>query len=163
MNNFRKRRSRSRSRSPGSRKRRSRSRDRKKGKKRSKSRERKRSRSRERHRSRSRSKDRSGRYRARKSPMWVTACPVFSVLLRRRVAFLKKKKHCFSISAENVPEVGALPKRKKVPSGDSRDIVDEMLVVLGSFCMNKISLPVFSCPLTVAAVLCSLSGNQLTI
>lgn len=71
VNNFRKRRSRSRSRSPGSRKRKSRSKDkdRKKGKKRSKSRERKRSRSRERHRSSSRSKDRSGRYRARKSPM----------------------------------------------------------------------------------------------
>uniref|UniRef100_A0A673A570 RNA-binding protein 39-like n=1 Tax=Sphaeramia orbicularis TaxID=375764 RepID=A0A673A570_9TELE len=64
-------RSRSRSRSPGSRKRRSksRSRDRKKGKKRSRSRERKRSRSRERHRSRSKSKERSGRYRARRSPM----------------------------------------------------------------------------------------------
>ncbi|XP_076023358.1 RNA-binding protein 39b isoform X1 [Genypterus blacodes] len=63
-----KRRSRSKSRSPGSRKRRSRSKDKKKGKKRSRSRERKRSRSRERHRSRSRSKDRSGRYKARKSP-----------------------------------------------------------------------------------------------
>uniref|UniRef100_A0A672HWC8 RNA binding motif protein 39b n=1 Tax=Salarias fasciatus TaxID=181472 RepID=A0A672HWC8_SALFA len=62
-----------RSRSPGSKKRRSRSKskDRKKGKKRSRSRERKRSRSRERHRSRSRSKDRSGRYRARKSPVYV--------------------------------------------------------------------------------------------
>uniref|UniRef100_A0A3Q1GCB6 Uncharacterized protein n=1 Tax=Acanthochromis polyacanthus TaxID=80966 RepID=A0A3Q1GCB6_9TELE len=68
---FRKRRSRSKSRSPGSRKRRSRSKDKKKGKKRSKSRERKRSRSRERHRSRSRSKDRAGRYRARRSPMYV--------------------------------------------------------------------------------------------
>ncbi|XP_034552499.1 RNA-binding protein 39b isoform X2 [Notolabrus celidotus] len=64
-----KRRSRSRSRSPGSKKKRSRSRDKKKSKKRSKSRERKRSRSRERHRSRSRSKERSGRYRARKSPI----------------------------------------------------------------------------------------------
>ncbi|XP_029292002.1 RNA-binding protein 39b isoform X2 [Cottoperca gobio] len=64
-----KRRSRSKSRSPGSRKRRSRSKDKKKGKKRSKSRERKRTRSRERHRSNSRSKERSGRYRARKSPV----------------------------------------------------------------------------------------------
>ncbi|KAM8863249.1 RNA-binding protein 39-like isoform 3-T3 [Spinachia spinachia] len=62
---FRKRRSRSKSRSPGSRKRRSRSKDKKKSKKRSKSRERKRSRSRE----RPRSKERSGRYRARKSPV----------------------------------------------------------------------------------------------
>ncbi|XP_074500112.1 RNA-binding protein 39b isoform X1 [Sebastes fasciatus] len=66
---FRKRRSRSKSRSPGSRRRRSRSKDKKKGKKRSKSRERKRTRSRERHRSNSRSKERSGRYRARKSPV----------------------------------------------------------------------------------------------
>uniref|UniRef100_A0A8C4HCT9 RNA binding motif protein 39b n=1 Tax=Dicentrarchus labrax TaxID=13489 RepID=A0A8C4HCT9_DICLA len=68
---FRKRRSRSKSRSPGSRKRRSRSKDKKKGKKRSRSRERKRSRSRERHRSGSRSKERSGRYKARKSPVIV--------------------------------------------------------------------------------------------
>uniref|UniRef100_A0A671XHH1 RNA binding motif protein 39b n=1 Tax=Sparus aurata TaxID=8175 RepID=A0A671XHH1_SPAAU len=68
-----KRRSRSRSRSPGSKKRRSKSRDRKKGKKRSKSREKKRSRSRERHRSRSRSKERSGRYKARKSPIGILA------------------------------------------------------------------------------------------
>ncbi|XP_029291999.1 RNA-binding protein 39b isoform X1 [Cottoperca gobio] len=67
--NKKKRRSRSKSRSPGSRKRRSRSKDKKKGKKRSKSRERKRTRSRERHRSNSRSKERSGRYRARKSPV----------------------------------------------------------------------------------------------
>ncbi|KAG7521210.1 RNA-binding protein 39-like [Solea senegalensis] len=67
--NKKKRRSRSKSRSPGSKKRRSRSKDKKKGKKRSRSRERKRSRSRERHRSRSRSKERSGRYRARKSPV----------------------------------------------------------------------------------------------
>ncbi|KAM4563078.1 RNA-binding protein 39b isoform 4-T6 [Odontesthes bonariensis] len=66
-----KRKSRSRSRSPGSKKKKSRSRskDRKKNKKRSKSRERKRSRSRERKRSRSRSKDRSGRYKARRSPI----------------------------------------------------------------------------------------------
>ncbi|KAM8863248.1 RNA-binding protein 39-like isoform 2-T2 [Spinachia spinachia] len=63
--NKKKRRSRSKSRSPGSRKRRSRSKDKKKSKKRSKSRERKRSRSRE----RPRSKERSGRYRARKSPV----------------------------------------------------------------------------------------------
>lgn len=69
---LRKRRSRSKSRSPSSRKRRSKSKDKKKGKKRSRSRERKRSRSRERHRSQSRSKDRSGRYKARKSPMYVT-------------------------------------------------------------------------------------------
>uniref|UniRef100_A0A7N8WWT4 RNA binding motif protein 39b n=1 Tax=Mastacembelus armatus TaxID=205130 RepID=A0A7N8WWT4_9TELE len=72
---FRKRRSRSRSRSPGSRKRKSRSKskEKKKGKKRSRSRsrERKRSRSKERHRSRSRSKERSGRYRARRSPVYV--------------------------------------------------------------------------------------------
>ncbi|XP_024148757.1 RNA-binding protein 39b isoform X2 [Oryzias melastigma] len=69
--NKKKRRSRSRSRSPGSKKKRSRSRskDRKKSKKRSRSRERKRSRSKERHRSRSRSKDRTGRYKARKSPV----------------------------------------------------------------------------------------------
>ncbi|XP_031172697.1 RNA-binding protein 39-like isoform X1 [Sander lucioperca] len=67
--NKKKKRSRSKSRSPGSRRRRSRSKDKKKGKKRSKSRERKRSRSRERHRSNSRSKERSGRYRARKSPV----------------------------------------------------------------------------------------------
>ncbi|XP_044067803.1 RNA-binding protein 39b isoform X4 [Siniperca chuatsi] len=67
--NKKKRRSRSKSRSPGSRKRRSRSKDKKKGKKRSRSRERKRSRSRERHRSGSRSKERSGRYKARKSPI----------------------------------------------------------------------------------------------
>ncbi|XP_037629830.1 RNA-binding protein 39-like isoform X5 [Sebastes umbrosus] len=67
--NKKKRRSRSKSRSPGSRRRRSRSKDKKKGKKRSKSRERKRTRSRERHRSNSRSKERSGRYRARKSPV----------------------------------------------------------------------------------------------
>ncbi|RVE70722.1 hypothetical protein OJAV_G00067100 [Oryzias javanicus] len=69
--NKKKRRSRSRSRSPGSRKKKSRSRskDRKKSKKRSRSRERKRSRSKERHRSRSRSKDRTGRYKARKSPV----------------------------------------------------------------------------------------------
>ncbi|XP_032377820.1 RNA-binding protein 39 isoform X3 [Etheostoma spectabile] len=67
--NKKKKRSRSKSRSPGSRRRRSRSKDKKKSKKRSKSRERKRSRSRERHRSSSRSKERSGRYRARKSPL----------------------------------------------------------------------------------------------
>uniref|UniRef100_A0A8C4Z3K5 RNA binding motif protein 39b n=1 Tax=Gadus morhua TaxID=8049 RepID=A0A8C4Z3K5_GADMO len=62
---------RSRSRSPGASKKRSRSRDRKKNKKRSKSRERKRNASRERH-PRSRSRDRPGRYRARKSPMYVS-------------------------------------------------------------------------------------------
>lgn len=68
---YRKRKSRSRSRSPGSRKKKSRSRskDRKKSKKRSRSRERKQSRSKEHHRSRSRSKDRTGRYKARKSPV----------------------------------------------------------------------------------------------
>ncbi|XP_004070573.1 RNA-binding protein 39 isoform X1 [Oryzias latipes] len=69
--NKKKRKSRSRSRSPGSRKKKSRSRskDRKKSKKRSRSRERKQSRSKEHHRSRSRSKDRTGRYKARKSPV----------------------------------------------------------------------------------------------
>lgn len=65
----RKRRSRSRSRSPGSKKKRSRSRERKKGKKRSRSRERKPSRNKEHHRSRSRSRERSGRYKAKKSPV----------------------------------------------------------------------------------------------
>uniref|UniRef100_A0A3B3TBY4 RNA binding motif protein 39 n=1 Tax=Paramormyrops kingsleyae TaxID=1676925 RepID=A0A3B3TBY4_9TELE len=67
----RKKRSRSRSRSRD--KRRSKSRDHKKNKeqKRSRSRERKRSRSRERRRSRSRSRERGGRYRARRSPLYV--------------------------------------------------------------------------------------------
>uniref|UniRef100_A0A7N6AXR8 RRM domain-containing protein n=1 Tax=Anabas testudineus TaxID=64144 RepID=A0A7N6AXR8_ANATE len=86
---LRKRRSRSksRSRSPGSRKRRSRSKDKKKGKKRSRSRERKQSRSRERHRSRSRSKERSGRYKARKSPMYEYSgmCFFFSFFFRQPI------------------------------------------------------------------------------
>ncbi|AWP09869.1 RNA binding motif protein 39b [Scophthalmus maximus] len=114
-----KRRSRSKSRSPGSKKRRSRSKDKKKGKKRSRSREKKRSRSRERHRSRSRSKERSGRYRARRSPIRKRS--------KSRSPFKKEKSPISNTPSKfQVDPMSGYQKREKTDSAIHRQPIDNL-------------------------------------